>query len=287
MDANGNEILNQPASQLEQTRTRVQRLCEAIQSIAPNVFMTVLTVDALNERKWFPTMESAPNSEESSEDAFFMDMCTISKVSPFQLASNSIVVVNELELSDGKLNEIGTANLARLQLLHDGFLCVECQSGEVRLPLDVKMVVLSGNQSGSLLKTNIIVPYCSNVTKKYATLPIYPPTPPPSTPINVISDSRVECVRMYVDAFASSTSLPCTLNIPESVSDLISSWFSSERQLAHKNGGRILSSDDLSLNITLAKLMSLSMGEAAMTESSWKSILALEHERMLLLSPPM
>ncbi|KAJ2799751.1 hypothetical protein H4R20_004312, partial [Coemansia guatemalensis] len=68
-------------------------------------------------------------------------------------------------------------------------------------------------------------------------------------------------------------------NIPKDVSDIISSEYADSRRCAHKKGEQMVTQEELALTVTVARLISISKGQAMLDLASWREACTLEQCR--------
>ena len=174
-----------------------------------------------------------------------------------QLSDGTVLVVDETALTAGKLEHQGVQNLMALKAaLAEQRYEVDFQYYQVPVECDLPAVVTS--QGKSLLGCDTVVPLEAGGV------------PPSTTSITAASEGDLSVVRAFLGAARAAEH-----KIGEEVSARVQADLVNRRQANPKLGDA-----DFSRWLTLARLFSLSRGEAELSWASWEGMQALEASRL-------
>lgn len=172
-----------------------------------------------------------------------------------QLPDGATLLINELVLSAGKLNELGVRNLADLtKVIHQQQLTYDFEFYPLEFNTDMNVLVVSENQS--ILK---------------AGLPVIVQSLPENN-INAkvpVDESFLKLFRLYL-----SITRQLQFSMSDAASDRAQKYFIEQRKL----DTTILASH-FHQWLNIARLVSLSKGETSLSEETWNEMLALEKAR--------
>ena len=113
-------------------------LASAVAQIFPAVAHARLTIDSLNARPWFPKKDYATNRLRSG---------------PLQLASGSLLLLDETTLAAGTLTDVGVRNLRAIaETTQSQSLEMDFQFHRMSVPTDVAVVNVSASKTNGVVE---------------------------------------------------------------------------------------------------------------------------------------
>lgn len=219
----------------------------ALARLVPHCKLLELSLDVLNDGDLRPTKDYELNRLLPGE---------------LQLADGTVLVVDETALSAGKLEHQGVQNLGALKAaLSEQRYEVDFKYYQLPVECDLPSVVVS--QGKSLLGCDTVLPLASGA-------------PPATTAITAAAEVELNLVRAFL-----GTARAVEHKIGEEVSARVQ-----EDLVRRRQGNPQLGDADFSRWLTLARLFSLSRGEAELSWASWEGLQALETARLQRLQPP-
>ncbi|THH20559.1 hypothetical protein EW146_g833 [Bondarzewia mesenterica] len=219
-------------------------LCIILSLLLPTFVVLPLSLDLLNNVPFVP---------ESTQE----DLCS----GPLQLSSGTTVLITESGVREGKLVERGVLNIMAVQdVMTSQSLSYKFPFSHFSFPTDIQFIVLSEGKKSAFLKTDITVPFeasrNSNLYKRKSMITLPPP-------------EKLAAFRRLVLSAKTGK-----IEVGETTSERIQEDFVQERKT-----NKTLSSDDLKLSITTARLMGLTLLEKELTIQTWERSNALEERR--------
>ncbi|KAJ2486976.1 hypothetical protein IWW37_005416 [Coemansia sp. RSA 2050] len=185
-----------------------------------------------------------------------------------QLAVDTEIICDETCLHEGTLDDRGLRNLQALQnVILDQTLTYVYPYQSINLATNLRVLVLSNGKSilendCDLYLSESSVAFLARINDESAAS--FKPLDPMHT----------EQIRQYLELVRHME-----FSVPTEVSNDISDEYAALRREAHEKGETMMTQDDLSLVVTVARLISISKGEAELSSASWKEALALETRR--------
>ncbi|XAR66020.1 hypothetical protein NMG60_11012059 [Bertholletia excelsa] len=170
-----------------------------------------------------------------------------------QLAEGSHMTIDETKLQAGTLNSVGIENARLLKdLLELQKVEYDFQYYKMEMPADVQLLIISEGKS-NILPADVVLPFCPSLVGSSET---------PDA-------ERVKAWRWYLTSLRSRphSILPEMQKVVED--DLV----------AARQADRSLGSQEFSRWLTMARLMSLSFGETALSLEHWQMVKELERIR--------
>ncbi|PVU91648.1 hypothetical protein BB561_004285 [Smittium simulii] len=222
------------------------KILSTLESILPAVVSIPLTISILNSYSWIPNAENVSG--------------LISGV--LQLCPKTLVVVDETTLDEGVLNEKGLQNLNSLQkVFHEQKLQFMYPYQHIEIDTDIKGLILSCKNS--IVKADVNIPldkiYVDQSNELIANSP------------NAV---ELDSFREYLSDVSSQKFF-----IPAEISSVISEEYASARKIAHQKNESLPSQDDLMIQLTIARLLSQSKMEQALSLETWNESVKMEQER--------
>ncbi|KAJ1736156.1 hypothetical protein LPJ61_000115 [Coemansia biformis] len=185
-----------------------------------------------------------------------------------QLPADTEVICDETCLHEGTLDEGGVRNLHALQtaILSQSIAYIY-PFQHIEMQANLRVLVLSVGKS--ILQNDCDLHLSKDAAQFLARLQAGG-----AADLRPLDPMHTEQLRQYLEA---ARSLDFT--IPKDVSDGISGEYASMRRNAHEQGGQLMTQEDLALAVTVARLVSISKGEAELTLASWQEACALEQRR--------
>ncbi|KAJ2022296.1 hypothetical protein IWW57_004581, partial [Coemansia sp. S610] len=185
-----------------------------------------------------------------------------------QLAVDTEIICDETCLHEGTLDDRGLRNLQALQtvILYQTLTYVYPYQ-PINLATNLRVLVLSNGKSimendCDLYLSESSVAFLARIDDESAAS--FKPLDPMHT----------EQIRQYLEL-----ARHMEFSVPTDVSNDISDEYAALRREAHEKGEPMMTQDDLSLIVTVARLVSISKGEPELSSASWKEALALETRR--------
>ena len=220
----------------------------ALARLVPHCKLLELSLDVLNDGDLRPTKDYELNRLLPGE---------------LQLADGTVLVVDETALSAGKLEHQGVQNLGALKAaLSEQRYEIDFKYYQLPVECDLPSVVVS--QGKSLLGCDTVLPLAPGGA------------PPATTAITAAGEGELNLVRAFL-----GTARAVEHKIGEEVSARVQ-----EDLVRRRQGNPQLGDADFSRWLTLARLFSLSRGEAELSWASWEGLQALETARLQRLQPP-
>ncbi|KAJ2790864.1 hypothetical protein GGI18_001532 [Coemansia linderi] len=185
-----------------------------------------------------------------------------------QLAVDTEIICDETCLHEGTLDDRGLRNLQALQTaILDQTLTYVYPYQPINLATNLRVLVLSNGKSimendCDLYLNESSVAFLARIDDESAAS--FKPLDPMHT----------EQIRQYLEL-----ARHMEFSVPTDVSNDISDEYAALRREAHEKGEPMMTQDDLSLIVTVARLVSISKGEPELSSASWKEALALETRR--------
>jgi len=179
-----------------------------------------------------------------------------------QLAQGTAVLMTESGIEEGKLIERGVLNVQAIQQVIDTQTVVyKFPFSEFSFPTDINFVILAEGTKSALFQTDV-------------TFPLNPPSTSdlykPKSDIKVPSTDKLEAFRrLILDAKAGD------IEVTDAISEHIQEDFVRQRKTDNA-----MSPEDLKQNITLARLICLTMRESSVTIDGWEWAKELNKRRM-------
>jgi len=234
-------------------------LTSLLAELTPNSTTLDLSIPLLNSRKYSPKKDYTFNRLISG---------------PLQLPTGTHLLLNEMKLTAGKLNDNGCRNLRALQqLILDQTVTYDFEYSQADWPTDVPTVVISNGPP--MLKSKLTLPLVS----------LYPDglSGPTATRLqqecSVLFSSMLPSARALLGA---TRHLPFVLD--DTASSIVEAHFVHERQRNSK-----IVAQDLHDWLTHARLLALSHGETTLTLERWNESRRMEiqrQQRMESFTPP-
>jgi hypothetical protein len=222
------------------TGLEVSGFVEALKQLAPRVLHHELTVDSLNNGKWRPQKDYDANRLVAGR---------------LQVASGTVMVFDETKLSQGQLHDAGVRNLAAIRaLICDRTLSCDCMGFDVKLPLEVQAISVSGGRSF--------------IPEHDVLLPLRPAQAVGSCNLQ---PAALDAIRLFV---AMVTRCVKPAKIPDEVVQRFGEDFAKVRTELH------VKSELCGTWMSLARAFCLAHGETALTLERWRAVLDLESERL-------
>ncbi|KZT57345.1 hypothetical protein CALCODRAFT_555422 [Calocera cornea HHB12733] len=244
-------LLSRFQSRSENSASTLQQRLEMLFPIVANL---PLSIKYLNEVPFAPSSSLRDDSEELRSGVL-------------QLAPGTVVVVDERNIAEGKLGEQGVRNIATMQAVITGqTLGYAFPFSSYEFPTDLSFIILASGSKSPFFNTDINVPLQGAAS-----------SPSPSQ----LSEDQLLEYRLWLAGAKSQAASKNAVPITAGMAEYIQSEFVRERKEA---GDQSLTSDDLSLRMTLAKLETYLRHDAEITKEAWEHVVLLEKKRKTRLS---
>ncbi|KAI9140206.1 mini-chromosome maintenance replisome factor-domain-containing protein [Paraphysoderma sedebokerense] len=276
-------IMNCPISNPSNRSEFSHRLSQLISLLTPKSVTVPLSLQTLNN-EYFMNRSYGAMEDESAAKAENNGASSVGKKQNklkdvgiesgmLHVSDRTFLVVDELALTEGKVNGRGIANLRTLQTL------IQFQSLEYLFPyyasafkMEVDLPVLVLSESKSLLHGKdagmdmVMLPMKQNIELAE------------SCDESMIDGDLLELFRLFLLVVVKNVG---EIEIREEMMKSISDYFVSERKAIRESASQkpLMSHDYLSYLIGLARLHSVSLGANQLQPESWSSIISLESER--------
>ncbi|KAJ2785804.1 hypothetical protein H4R18_000350 [Coemansia javaensis] len=185
-----------------------------------------------------------------------------------QLPPDTELICDETCLHEGTLDERGVRNLHALQTaILDQSVAYAYPFQSIDVPASLRVLVLSVGKS--ILQNDCDLHLSRDAAQFLAG--IAAGEPPGLRPLDPM---HTEQLRQYLAA-----ARDLDFSIPKDVSDAISAEYAAARREAHERGAPLMSQEELALAVTVARLVSIGKGCAALDLASWREACALEQRR--------
>ncbi|KAJ2828384.1 Malate dehydrogenase, cytoplasmic, partial [Coemansia sp. 'formosensis'] len=185
-----------------------------------------------------------------------------------QLAENTEIICDETCLHEGTLDERGLRNLQALQsVILDQTVTYVYPYQPINMPTNLRVLVLSNGKS--ILENDCDL-YLSDTAAAFLA-GIHDESAASFMPLDPM---HTEQIRQYLEL-----ARHMEFSVPTEVSDAISDEYAALRREAHEKGEKMMTQAELSLIVTVARLISISKGEPELSSASWKEAVALETRR--------
>ncbi|KAJ2680903.1 hypothetical protein GGI25_000207 [Coemansia spiralis] len=185
-----------------------------------------------------------------------------------QLPFDTQLVCDETCLHEGTLDERGVRNLQALQTaILDQTVTYTYPYQPIDMPSNLRVLILS---TGKSILQNDCGLYLSSPAIQFLSTIKGNDTPE----LKPLDPMHTEQLRQYLEYVRHME-----FNVPQDVSDAISSEYAELRREAHKSGGKMMTQAELALTVTVARLLSISKGESELSLDSWKEACSLERSR--------
>ncbi|KAL7748007.1 hypothetical protein RI367_006553 [Sorochytrium milnesiophthora] len=237
------------------------RLTNALQMILPAVAYVPLSIAQLNSRSFAPRAAATLPASECPDGDIGVLAGTL------QLVSGTQVVVDELALTEGKLNELAITNLQTLKAAVDAQrLQYHFPYNTVGVPIDVNVLFLADGRLLSPIETVVTCMLSSDARVKIDA--------EQSSWHGSLTFADSQAFQEYITA---CRHLTCELDA--AASKMVEESFVRDRQDAHQRGAPLPGQDELSSRITLARLYGQSFGQQVLQESAWRAVADLDARR--------
>jgi hypothetical protein len=225
----------------------VDGLKEVMQELFPRVIHLSITADTLETRKWRPRKDEIANRLVAGQ---------------LQISPGSVLLLDEVHLSEGQLSVNGVKNLTAIgMLVSEGILNCDFEFSEVKLPLEISPVVLSAQTRPLTTGKGIPVPICPDGNTEAEA----------ASAASSISSSLLDAVRLLV---ALVTRSPKPLSIPADFANRFGEDFARIRQKFE------VSQDLCNTWMCLARAWCLWHGENELSINRWQEVFELEQQRL-------
>ncbi|KZO89923.1 hypothetical protein CALVIDRAFT_551728 [Calocera viscosa TUFC12733] len=229
-------------------------LQQCLETLFPIVANLPLSINYLNQTPFAPSSSLRDHSEDLRSGTL-------------QLAPGTVVVVDEHGVVEGKLGDQGVRNIATMQsVITAQTLAYAFPFSSYEFPTDLSFVITTSGSKSPFFNTDINVPL-----QPVAALPS----------LSSLSEDQLLEYRLWLAGAKSQAASKNAVPITREMAEYIQSEFVRERKEA---GGQSLTSDDLSLRMTLAKLETYLRHDAEITKEAWEHVVSLEKERKSRLS---
>jgi len=220
-------------------------ICEAAGELVPRAVRLDLTVNNLNEQRWRPRKD------------FVADRLVAAQL---QLATGTLLMVDETKMGEGQLTADGTKALLSLQqLVTENKLACDFVSYDVNIPLELGCLLLSDRKS-VVKDVEVLVPVrIQSMTPRGA-----------MTPRSL--GAAVGSARWLIALVTRSTR---PLKIPDEVMKVFGENFAAARQ-EFKVGPQLAHTW-----MALARARCLTFGEEELSLQRWREVMELERARLL------
>ncbi|KAI5707260.1 hypothetical protein M8J76_008847 [Diaphorina citri] len=179
-----------------------------------------------------------------------------------QLSSSTYLILDEIHLQPGQLNNTGCLNVKALSsVVNNQRMSYDFQFYDGTFPTDIPVLSLSDTKSMLPSDCHIKLkpdPSCSSVIRETF-----------SAAHQYLKPELLNKIRTYISWIQNRG-----FDIPENLTEIVQKDFVEMRKENKKTDA-----NDLHTLIVLARLMSLSHGHSELTEDMWKVALAMEKER--------
>ncbi|KAJ2586673.1 hypothetical protein EV177_009727, partial [Coemansia sp. RSA 1804] len=190
------------------------------------------------------------------------------KAGVLQLAADTQMVCDETCLREGTLGEKGVRNLQALQtVILEQTVAYAYPYQSIDMGCSLRVLVLSTGKS--ILQNDCDLHLSAPAVRIFADI-----QKGDAVALNPLDPMHTEQLRHYLESARN-----LEFNIPEKVSDFISSEYAELRRRAHEGGSKLMSQTELALAVTVARLVSISKGEERLSIDSWKEACGLEERR--------
>jgi hypothetical protein len=232
----------------------VEKLYEIVSKITTHSHYIDLSIANLNNLRFTPKKDHENNK---------MIAGTL------QLPDGLYLVLNETALSEGLLTSIGTSNLSTLsQIMRWQKHKYDFQFHSVEIDTDLKILVIC--ESKSILPVQIAVRIEKNDPETIASM---------RQACEAVDDFLDEELLNSFRYYITTLMVAPEYQIPEDVRNSISDDFVEWRKEASVKGDPLMSADDLSIRMTLARYLVLSHGETTLTSKFWSDTCEMEAAR--------
>ncbi|KAJ2229037.1 hypothetical protein IWW45_006363 [Coemansia sp. RSA 485] len=183
-----------------------------------------------------------------------------------QLAPSTQMVCDETCLHEGTLNERGVRNLHALQTtILDQTVTYMYPFQPIEMACNLRILVLSTGKS--ILHNDCDLYLAESAVQLMQKINNGEKANEPK----LLDPMHSEQLRQYLEMARN-----LEFSVPKEVSDRISEEYAQMRRRAHESNERMVSQAELALAVTVARLISVSKGEAELSWDSWTEACALE-----------
>eukprot|EP00933_Yihiella_yeosuensis_P004310 TRINITY_DN108681_c0_g1_i1.p1 TRINITY_DN108681_c0_g1~~TRINITY_DN108681_c0_g1_i1.p1 ORF type:complete len:657 (+),score=140.75 TRINITY_DN108681_c0_g1_i1:68-2038(+) len=221
---------------------QVPHLFEAVSELVPRAVHLPVTAESLSSGRWKPKKDFEANRLVSGR---------------LQLASGTLLLLDESQMSVGQLNTDGVKAFQAMQsLVTDQQLPCDYCNYDVNVPVEVNCLLVS--RGPSLVKgTDVVLPLRPDAAQSSASAAVAP--------------SSLDAARFLLGILTRQTQ---PLRIPDEVARVFGEDFSRVRQ--ELEVGQELGH----VWMSLARAMCLTHGEEELTVDRWRSVFELEKQRL-------
>ncbi|KAJ2017977.1 hypothetical protein GGH92_004225 [Coemansia sp. RSA 2673] len=185
-----------------------------------------------------------------------------------QLAADTEIICDETCLHEGTLDERGLRNLQALQsVILDQTVTYVYPFQPINMATNLRVLVFSNGKS--ILENDCDL-YLSESAAAFLAS-IHDESAASFMPLDPM---HTEQIRQYLEL-----ARHMEFSVPTEVSNAISDEYAALRREAHEKGEKMMTQAELSLIVTVARLISISKGEAELSSASWKEAMELETRR--------
>ncbi|GAA5991954.1 hypothetical protein JCM5350_001318 [Sporobolomyces pararoseus] len=233
---------------LQSSPSTTTSLAPLLSSLLPSLAPLAPTITSLNDL----ATRFSPRSRDESLDSGLL-----------QLSQGTNVLVDLLNLGEGKLNDTGVRNLRSLSTtISQQKLVYEFPFSSFELETDLGFIVVS--EGKAIVPTDCVVYVEHSKTTSTST-----------RQRRTSSKEELDRFRSYIQTVKYSE-----FSIPPEMSDVIQADFVERRQSSHSGGtGGAMTQEDLLFRMTVSRLMALSYGKRELDEISWMRTAELDERR--------
>lgn len=229
----------------------VDKLYEIISRITTHSHLIDMSIANLNNLRFTPQKDHEHNKMISGT---------------LQLPDGLYLMINETALTEGQLTPQGTSNLSTLvHIVRWQKHKYDFKSFPVEIDTDLKVLVMSEGKSLLDVPYSVKLKEDSMDSMKQACESVD----------DFLSEDLLNMFRCYITALKDAPEFTVT----EEVSQIIQQDYCNWRKTNEINGQVLFSANDLSSYMTLARYLTISRGESALTRELWRETCDLETER--------
>ena len=219
-----------------------ESLGRAISEIVPRYSRFGVSLRTLNSQRLIPFKDYATNTVVST---------------PLQVTDGTVLLFDETKMKAGNLNATGTANVHALkEIVEKQQLMYDFQFYQLPMPMDAPAIVLSTTKS--IIGASVVVPLRSQGGGGIVDI------------IGNLAEDAKAAIRMYLMvARSGDASVMDDATTKHLEADIVSA----------RNEDKSLTADTFHSWMTMARLMALSYGSAAITSEHWNLVRQLERRR--------
>jgi hypothetical protein len=218
-------------------------LAEATGELVPRSVLLEVTGETLNSKRWKPRKDFVANRLVAAQ---------------LQLAAGTLLMLDESRMAEGQLTADGVKAFQAMQMLvTDNKLACDFSSYDVKIPLELSSVLLSGRKS--LVKdVDVVIPLRAQ----------------PASVLANASPVSAEALNSARWLLALVTRAPRALRIPDEVMHHFSEDFAAVRQ-------QFMVKPELAHTwMALARARCLTFGEEELSLQRWREVMELEKSRL-------